>query len=64
MARYIYLGDALTDPRFVNQPCDPLLRSDGQIVGTPKGTLQLVRFADGTQVVVLGRRLRLIEQVH
>lgn len=66
MARYIYLGDALTDPRFVNQPCDPVLRLDRQPVTVVRGSRprnQLVRFAWGEAVVVLGRRLRLAEQV-
>lgn len=60
--RYVYLGDRLTDPRYQGQPCDPVRRTDGRvIVGTGKGTPrnQLVQFADGQPVVVLGRRLRL-----
>ena len=60
--RYVYLGDRLTDPHFIGRPCDPVYRADGRvIVGSGKGTPrnQLVRFADGTEAVVLGRRLRL-----
>lgn len=63
--RYVYLGDRLTDPRLVGQPCDPIRRADGRVVvGSGKGTPrnQLVRFADGTLAVVLGRRLRLAEK--
>lgn len=62
MPRYVYLGDRLTDPRLVNQPCDPIRRVDGRvIVGTGRGTPrnQLVQFADGERVVVPARRLRL-----
>ena len=60
--RYVYLGDRLTDPRFVGQPCDPVYRADRQPVTVIRGTRprnQLVVFADGEQVVVPGRRLRL-----
>lgn len=59
--RYVYLGDTLTDPRWVGQPCDPVLRSNGERVTVIRGNRprnQLVRFADGSLVVVLGRRLR------
>jgi hypothetical protein len=62
VSRYVYLGDRFTDPRLVDQPCDPVHRADGRvIVGTGKGTPrnQLVRFSTGELVVVLGRRLRL-----
>lgn len=67
MARYVYLGDALTDPRWRNQPCDPVLRSNGERMTVIRGRRprnQLVVFADGTQVVVLGRRLRLTEKAN
>lgn len=30
--RYTYLGDRLTDPRWVGQPCDPVRRADGSLV--------------------------------
>lgn len=63
--RYVYLGDRLTDPRWVNQSCDPVLRSDGRRVTVIRGRRprnQLVVFGDGTEVVVLGRRLRLAEK--
>jgi hypothetical protein len=60
--RYLYLGDRLTDPRLVGQPCDPIRRSDGRVVvGSGKGTPrnQLVKFSSGELVVVPARRLRL-----
>ena len=62
--RYVYLGDKLTDPRFVNRPCDPVRRPDGKaIVGRPPGPRnQLVVFADGAEAVVRARLLRLIER--
>lgn len=54
--RYVYLGDAWTAPALVGAPCDPVRRPDGKcVVG---GSKQLVRFADGTEHVVLRRRLR------
>lgn len=55
--RYVYLGDALTDPLLVNRPCTPVIGANGHAVATPKRTLQLVRFEDGSEHVVLGRRL-------
>jgi hypothetical protein len=57
---YIYLGDALTDPRYSNQPCTPVLKADGTPVTVIQGRRprnQLVQFMDGTRVVVLGARL-------
>lgn len=54
--RYVYLGGMLTDPRLVGALCDPVRRPDGKcVVG---GSNQLVRFTDGTEHVVLRRRLR------
>jgi hypothetical protein len=57
--RYVYLGDKLTDPRLVGQPCDPIRRADGKCVVSRRPRNQLVRFVDGSLVVVLARRLRL-----
>lgn len=41
MHRYVYLGDRLTDPRLVGQPCDPVFRTTGKrevcVVGSGKG---------------------------
>ena len=56
--RYIYLGDRLTREELRGQPCDPVRRADGRCIVSRMGT-QLVRFEDGTEVVVLRRRLRL-----
>ena len=56
MMRYVYLGDRLTAAALKGQPCDPVRRADGKcIVG--RGA-QLVRFADGSERVVVRRRLR------
>jgi hypothetical protein len=55
--RYIYLGDRLTDPRFVGQPCDPVHDARGKCV--VRGGKALVVFSWGERVVVLRRRLRL-----
>lgn len=60
--RYVYLGDRLTDPRLIGQPCDPVRRADGKVVVGQRPRNQLVQFADGSRVVVLGRRLRLTEK--
>lgn len=58
--RYLYLGTKGTDPRYVGDQCDPVLRADGRVV-RGRGN-QLVTFADGTVAVVVGRRLRLTEE--
>lgn len=59
--RYVYLGDRLTDPRLVGQPCNPVFTVSGKcVVG---GSKQLVRFSTGELVVVLRRRLRRAEKV-
>lgn len=60
--RYVYLGDRLTDPKLVNQPCDPIRRADGRVIVGCRPRNQLVRFEDGTEAVVLARRLRLVER--
>jgi hypothetical protein len=55
----------MTDPVLIGRPCEPVRRADGKvIVGSGKGVPrnQLVRFEDGREVVVLGRRLRLSEE--
>ena len=58
MHRYIYLGDRFTDRSLVGVPCDPVRRADGKCV-VGRNSTQLVRFCDGSEVVVLRRRLRL-----
>lgn len=57
--RYVYLGDDLTDPRWAGQPCDPVQRADGKCIVGRSPRNQLVRFADGSLVVVRARLLRL-----
>lgn len=59
--RYVYLGDRLTDPALIGQPCDPILRADGKCLVGRKPRNQAVRFWDGREVVVLARRLRVIQ---
>jgi hypothetical protein len=59
VSRYVYLGDRLTDATLIGQPCDPILRTDGKCIVGRKPRNQAVRFADGREVVVLARRLRL-----
>lgn len=60
--RYVYLGDKMTDSRWTGQPCDPVRRLDGKVIVGRKPRNQLVRFEDGSLVVVLGRRLRLTDK--
>jgi hypothetical protein len=54
---YIYLGDRLTDPQFKGQHCDAVKRKDGKCIRGRNGNF-LVRFENGLECVVLGRRLR------
>ena len=60
--RYTYLGDRLTDPRWVGQPCDPIRRSDGKCIVGRRPRNQLVKFSSGDELVVLARRLRLMKR--
>jgi hypothetical protein len=57
-ARYVYLGDKLTDLTLRGQFCDPIRRTDGKVL-RGRNRNAAVRFADGREVVVLGRHLRL-----
>lgn len=60
MSRYVYLGDRMTAPRWKGQACDPVRRADGKcVVGR---SMQVVRFADGTVMGVLRRRLRVSKE--
>ncbi len=59
MSRYVYLGDAWTDVRFVGQSCDPVRRADGRCIVSVKMATALVRFVSGERAVVKRRRLRL-----
>ena len=56
--RYVYLGDAMTDPALVGQPCDPVRRADGKCILSTRMAVALVVFADGVERVVKRRRLR------
>lgn len=58
--RYVYLGDAMTDPALVNQPCDPVRREDGKCVVSTRFATAFVVFADGARRVVKRRRLRVV----
>jgi hypothetical protein len=60
MPDYIYTGDKLTDPRFVNQPCNRVLNARGKCI-RGKNSNMLVEFAGGEIVNVLARRLRKIK---
>lgn len=57
---YVYLGDRLTDPDLVMKVCRPVRRADGKCVCGRSA--QLVRFGDGTERVVLRRRLRRLDE--
>jgi hypothetical protein len=54
---YIYLGDRLTDEHLKGQRCEAVRRADGKCIRGKNGSM-LVKFADGSMHVVLGRRLR------
>jgi hypothetical protein len=54
---YLYLGDRLTDDRLKGQKCEAVRRPDGKCIRGKNGSM-LVRFEDGTNQVVVGRRLR------
>ncbi len=58
--RYIYRGDRLTDAKWKGRPCDPVLRADGKCITSRQATM-LVRFEDGTVVVVMRRQLRKVK---
>lgn len=57
MSRYVYLGDRLTRRELVGARCDPVRRPDGRCI--VMGSKMAVVFEDGTEVIVLRRRLRL-----
>lgn len=61
--RYVYLGDRLTRPELVGQPCDPVRRADGRAIVSVKMATALVVFAGGERHVVKRRRLRLAEKL-
>ena len=60
--RYLYLGDATTDPALVGQPCEPVRREDGRCIVSTRMATALVVFADGTHRVVKRRRLRVVRE--
>ena len=56
--RYTYLGDKMTRPDLVGVQCDPKRRPDGKcVVSVPMATA-MVTLEDGTEHIVLRRRLR------
>jgi hypothetical protein len=54
---YTYRGDRLTAPHLRGATCQAVRRPDGKCIRGRNGTM-LVRFADGTLHLVLGRQLR------
>jgi hypothetical protein len=62
--RYVYLGDAQTDPALRGRPCDPVRDVRGKCVVSTKMASALVIF-EGESVprVVNRRRLRLAKGV-
>ena len=56
--RYIYLGDALTDPAHIGMACDPVRRADGKCIISQKMATALVIDSRGQKHVVKRRRLR------
>lgn len=63
MARYIYLGDKLTDSALRGMQCDPVRRPDGRCIVSAKMATALVIDQQGQKHVVLRRRLRLNNSV-
>jgi len=61
-ARYVYLGDRWTAPRFVGAPCDPVRRPDGKCVLSVRTATALVEFPGGERAVVKRRRLRIADR--
>ncbi|MBN8825089.1 MULTISPECIES: hypothetical protein [unclassified Spirosoma] len=57
---YIYLGDRLTDPLLIKQPCTAVLQPNGKCTRGKTGTM-LVEFANGRLVNVIGRLLRKVK---
>ena len=53
---YLYLGDRYTDPLLRRRPCSAV-RRNGKCIRGKNGSM-LVRFADGSAVVIIGRLLR------
>lgn len=56
---YIYRGDKLTSPEFKNKPCSAVRREDGKCIRGRNGSM-LVAFENGSQHVIIGRRLKKI----
>lgn len=57
---YRYLGDKITDAKYKNQICEAVRRpNDGKCI-RGKNSNMLVKFLDGTTVVILARKLRKI----
>lgn len=54
---YLYLGDRQTDPHRKKARCCSIRNAQGKCIRGRNGNF-LVRFEDGTAVVVLGRLLR------
>lgn len=61
LIQYIYLGDKLTDPRYKNQKCSAIRRTNGKCTRGRNGNF-LVSFKSGEKVVVLGRLLRKLKE--
>lgn len=55
--KYIYHGDKLTDDKYRNKLCNPVLKPNGKC-RRGKNSNMLVLFETGEQVVVLARCLR------
>lgn len=57
---YTYLGDRTTSPHLKNQPCSAVHRADGGCIRGRNGSM-LVRFEDGSMMVVIGELLRKVQ---
>lgn len=62
MMRYVYLGDAMTEPALIGKPCDPVRRPDGKCIVSRRMAAALVRFeGESLPRVVKRRRLRVVK---
>lgn len=57
---YIYRGDRLTDPKYRDQACTAVRRTDGKCIRGKNGNM-LVQFENGGVVNVVARQLRKIK---
>lgn len=60
LQHYKYLGDRMTDPELIGQPCIAIRRPDGKCIRGTNGNM-LVKFDCGRTATVIARLLRKIK---